>query len=369
MTDSALEKLADMIGMEKFRRFFKNAVVDGEKILFPTAFQAEFVDNHYYSEIRCAFGFDPVFGVRSTAPALQSGPDAEILPIEKARRHIKGFMPRELVMLNLPHSDPKAPAWVRRNGRISLIVQGGYRSKAGSKEPEYVGIPYGATARLILFYLMTEALLSKSRKVYLGASFNAFLDSIGATKNSRGKKTGANAVLRQLDRLLNASFRIQYDTETAEAEIFKVKTLPLADSFEIWFSKKAQNSDQSTLWNSYIELSKELYDSLIKSPVPLSWDILLKLRKSPLALDLYAWLSYESHRAALHGKGRFVPWAALKDQMGSEYARLDNFVAAAKKELKKIVAIYPALSVGDRKAGIEIKADSLPSVGRLELSK
>jgi len=369
MNNSPLDNLAQMIGMERFRRYFKNAIIEGNTILFPTRFLADFVGNNYGSQISCAFGFDPVFGVLSKDHAQPKKQEAEILPIEKARRHLKGFMPRELVMLNLPHSDPKAPVWVRKNGRMSLLIQGGYKTKKGSVEPEYVGIPYGATARLILFYLMTEALLSKSRKIYLGASFNAFLDSIGATTNSRGKKTGANAVLRQLDRILYANFRIQYDTENPDAEIFRNKPLPLVSDSEIWFSKRAETSSQSTLWNSYVELSRELYDSLIKSPVPLSWDILLKLRKSPLALDLYAWLSYESHRASVNGKGRFIPWAALKDQIGAEYASVKEFSRYAKAELKKISSVYSGLSIGLPRGGINILADSLPSVTRPELPK
>ena len=363
------EKLQKLIPPPAFNRWLSRARFTENGLSLPSGFLADWVRGHFEQELFAAFGFYPEITVEEAkaAPALIERPAAEVVPIEKARRPERGFVARELVILNLPHSDPKAPVWVRRNGRVSLIVQGGYRSRAGEIAPEYVGIPYGATARLILFYLMTEAMLTKSRKIYLGSSFDAFLETIGATKESRGKKSGSQAALRQLDRLLNASFRIQHEGESEEAEAFRVKTLPMAESYEIWFSKKNKENGQATLWASYVELSKELYESLIKAPVPLDWDILLKLRKSPLALDLYAWLSYESARAWRAQKGRFVPWAALKDQMGAEYATVKEFSRKAKAELSKISKLYSDLKVTTPRGGIAISADSLPSVSRQEL--
>lgn len=358
------KKLQELLGLDKFKMWYGSATFEAKAIHFETRFQADYAQAHHESAIRSAFGFLPILSIKERLPAIEQAA-AEVVPIEKAKKPKIGYSAREMVLLNLPHSDPKAPVWVRNNGNVSLVIQGGYRVQHVKDAPEYLGIPYGATARLILFYLMTEATLNQSPRVYLGRSFNAFLEAIGATKNSRGKKTGAAAALRQLDRLLNASFQIQQKTETHEAEIFRTKFLPLAEGYEIWFSKKEKDRSQGKLFDSFVELSTTLYDSLQCSPIPLDWAILLKLRKSPLAIDLYSLLTYESAKVQKKGKARFIPWASLKEQMGAEYARLDNFVAAAKKELKKIADIYPGLSLGDRKAGIEIKADSLPSVPSL----
>lgn len=358
------KKLQVLLGPDKFKMWYATAIFEPKSIHFETRFQADYAHSHHEPEIMQAFGFLPTLGVKERLPVIEQAA-AEVVPIEKARTPKIGYSAREMVLLNLPHSDPKAPVWVRKNGIVSLVIQGGYRVRDTTDAPEYLGIPYGATARLILFYLMTEATLNKSPRVYLGRSFNAFLETIGATKNSRGKKTGAASALRQLDRLLNASFQIQQKTENHEAEIFRTKFLPLAEGYEIWFSKKEKDRSQAKLFDSFVELSTTLYDSLQRSPIPLDWNILLKLRKSPLAIDLYSLLTYESAKVQKKGKARFIPWASLKEQMGAEYSRLDNFVTAAKKELKKIAAIYPELSLGDRKAGIEIKADSLPSVPSL----
>ena len=45
----------------------------------------------------------------------------------------------ELIQCTLPHSDPKTPAWVRKNGQFSLIVASGYDENA-----QAIGIPYGS---------------------------------------------------------------------------------------------------------------------------------------------------------------------------------------------------------------------------------
>ena len=299
---------------------------------------------------------------KSTLPTPEKQ-DAVIIPIERARRPNTGFASREMILLNLPHSDPKkAPVWSRKNGNLSLIVQGGYKKDPKTKELVYLGIPYGATARLLLFYLMSEATLTKSPRIYLGNSFAAFLEAIGAAKDGGGKKSGRVAVLRQLEKLVTASFSVQNSKEDKEGSLFAGENARFVKKFELWFSKK--ETEQTALWDSYVDLSPELFESLKKAAVPLDWEILLKLRKSPLALDLYAWLTYEAARAQQVGRGRFIPWAALKEQMGAEYATVKDFSRYAKREISKIKDIYKCLSLGKRRGGVEIMPDSLPSVDR-----
>jgi Plasmid encoded RepA protein len=53
-------------------------------------------------------------------------------------------------------------------------------------------------------------------------------------------------------------------------------------------------------------------------PVPVDMRALKALKRSPLALDLYAWLSYEAYRAHRNAKPRFVGWDKLHEQFGDE---------------------------------------------------
>ena len=45
------------------------------------------------------------------------------------------------------------------------------------KQP--IGVPYGSIARMILLYLQTQAVRTRSREVELGASMNAWLTAMG----------------------------------------------------------------------------------------------------------------------------------------------------------------------------------------------
>ena len=63
-----------------------------------------------------------------------------------------GFLARALVQATLPHSDPKANEFVRRNGHFTLSILA----------PTDVGLPFGRYPRLVLAYLTTEAVRRKS---------------------------------------------------------------------------------------------------------------------------------------------------------------------------------------------------------------
>jgi len=73
-----------------------------------------------------------------------------------------GFMPRILVLTTLPHSRPESHYFGRINGRYSLRLEA-RRS---------IGLPFGVYPRLILIYLTTKAVCTKSPKIDLGRTPN-----------------------------------------------------------------------------------------------------------------------------------------------------------------------------------------------------
>lgn len=86
------------------------------------------------------------------------------------------------------------------------------------------------------------------------------------------------------------------------------------------------------------------------------------MKRSPLALDLYAWASYTAFQASHTGKARFVPWRSLHQQFGAEYSNVTDFRRKAKAALTKITAAYHGLEIGDRNGGIEVLPTSGPSI-------
>ena len=79
-----------------------------------------------------------------------------------------GFIYSGLCQAALPHKRlTNTTAWQITSDHITLIVDPG--SKPGpNNTPEPVGVPYGSRARLIMLYLQSEAIRTRSRQVHLG---------------------------------------------------------------------------------------------------------------------------------------------------------------------------------------------------------
>jgi hypothetical protein len=73
------------------------------------------------------------------------------------------------------------------------------------------------------------------------------------------------------------------------------------------------------------------------------------LKKSPLALDIYLWLTY---RMFYLRKPTTIPWGVLAGQFGAGYAEPRQFKAAFLRELKKVQLVYPDAKLEDAPRGL-----------------
>ena len=74
-----------------------------------------------------------------------------------------------------------------------------------------------------------------------------------------------------------------------------------------------------------------------RAPVPVDLRALRALKKSPLALDLYAWATYKTYSVNRSGKeAQHVPWRSLQKQLGCDYSNPRHFKAAAKIAIRKV---------------------------------
>lgn len=90
-----------------------------------------------------------------------------------------GFLYSGWCQAALPHRRlPNGKGWQIENGSTTLIVEPGMR-RGPAGEPEPFGVPYGARARLILIYLQSEAIRTKSREIELGRSLRAWMGRLG----------------------------------------------------------------------------------------------------------------------------------------------------------------------------------------------
>lgn len=265
------------------------------------------------------------------------------------------YLPRELVQVTLPHKNPgDVQQWKRTNGNLTVGIQPGQNFSTG----ESYGYPYGSIPRLLLFWLTTEAVQKKSRRIELGHSLSGFMATLGLN-NSNGstgaKRSDAHRLRDQMQRLFRA--RISFEGSGGQRPWIDMQ---VAQEGEFWWDPR--QPEQAVLWGSWIELGEKFFAAITAFPVPADMRALRALKRSPLALDLYAWLSYEAYRAHNSGKARFENWTQLHDHLGAEYGRLDNFRSSAKAAIRKIKIVYPGLKLGDRQGGIDVLPESWPAI-------
>jgi len=247
--------------------------------------------------------------------------------------------------------------WTRKNGNLTLAIEPGRDIETRKS----YGYPYGTIPRLLLFWMTSEAIKTNSRRLDLGNSLNGFMFEIGLDPNTGGGKRGDAKRLRdQMERLFNARISFQR-TITQGGRIGKARAnMDVTARSMLWWNER--DPDQATLWGSWIDLGQEFFEAITAAPVPVDIRALKALKSSPLALDLYAWLTYEAHRAHKTGKGRFVSWKQLHSQLGADYSTVKNFTAKARAALRKIAVVYPTLQLGEMKGGITVSPHALPAI-------
>ncbi len=281
---------------------------------------------------------------------------AEIMGEPNLTDRDRAFMARQLVQATLPHSDPgNVPIWIRRNGRLALKVRPYYDDKRLMHLH-----PYGTVPRLLLFWLTTEAVRTRSRTLYPGGTVSEFMRELGMNPDNGSpgaKRSDAHRLREQMLRLFRAT--ISFELEDNDAGSAEWLDMQVVVGGKTWWDFREPT--QGALFESVIELGEKFYEALIAAPVPVDLRALRALKRSPLALDLYAWAAYRAFTVTQAGKPAFIPWTALAAQIGGDYGRLNNFVAAAKSALLKVQEVYPALWLGDADEGFIVKP-SKPAV-------
>lgn len=262
----------------------------------------------------------------------------------------KAFISREMVQATLPHKNPgDVPAWSRVNGNYALTVQPGWDSWNNKS----FGYPYGTIPRLLIFWLTTEALKTSSKKLEIGGSLAEFMRKLGLDSSRGGKRSDAQRLRNQMERLFRARISFEYRDENQESWY----DLQIAPKGMMWWQHDL--GEKPSLWENWVELSDDFFKAVTAHPVPVDMNALQHLKSSALALDLYAWLTHEAFRSTTRKKARRVAWRSLHEQFGSDYKDLRNFSRKATEALAKIEVVFPGLEVETFKGGITIKPGQL----------
>ena len=246
-----------------------------------------------------------------------------------------GFMARAMVQATLPHSKITGNEFTRVNGNYSLSIMA----------PSAIGLPYGTIPRLLLAWLTTEAVKTKSRELELGDSLSGFMTELDMMPT--GGRWGSITRLKdQSRRLFASSITAVYESGPG----FAVINQAVADRAQFWWDNK--HPEQAGLWKSTVTLSENFFNEVIDRPVPIDMRAIKALKKSPMALDIYTWLTY---RTSYLKCPTVIPWASLALQFGSGYSRLRDFKQAFIDELKKVVLVYGQVQVEAAEQGLIVK--------------
>jgi len=259
-------------------------------------------------------------GVHNAARPGSSGPAAQ------ARKHKERapwnrpvvFMPAFLVSTTLPHRKPPGAEFSRVNGKVQTTLVSTKRA----------GLPFGIYPRLIVTYLATAAKRSGIRRLMVARSINELLGQMGIA-DSGGRGGPATLARDQLDRLCTTTFITTYNSK------YGGHKLDVADK---WLEK--------THGGLEVELSERFYDQATKSAVPLDPVILRAVRRSPLSIDAYGWLT---HRMNTLQEPTAITWPQLENQFGSEYSEPRQFRRRFRQAVERVKAVWPG------ELGIEIQ--------------
>ncbi|MGP3508394.1 pirin (plasmid) [Paracidovorax citrulli] len=272
-----------------------------------------------------------------------------------------GFMTRALVNATMPYKDPKTKVFERRNGDLTLTILA----------PN--GVPYGKYPRLLVSYLVTEAVATRSNVVVLGETLAQFLRATIGVRATGGQQGTQTRLSDQMQRLFTSIVTVgqRVTTETGRRafqfeniqliergrleerdmhRLDSLQALPEGEEqvveSELW--RQVEKGDAGR-WNSVVELTPRFFQECVETPVPLDLRAYKVLSEAPMAMDIYAWTTYRA--SYIKRPTRPIPWQVLQAQFGSGLPMTEqgtrDFKKAFKRNLDLVRMVHPGLKVDE----------------------
>jgi hypothetical protein len=251
-----------------------------------------------------------------------------------------------LIQCSFPHADPgEQTHFTRRNGWLELTLS--------TARPD-AGLPYGVPARLLTMYCASEAVRTRSPEIFLGSTVHDFLRRLDVPI-TRGERGSLRAYANQLLRLVHCAVSIDENIRDPSGRAgLHIRQALFVEEARLWW-----DSEEGVGQGSSLVLSSVLYDSILERSAPLSTAAIRQLRKSPMDLDVYAWLA---HRLFQLTRPSIISWAQLSGQFGHDYGELRYFRRFFCDSLKRVMKVYPEAKLKLTQTGIML----LPSRPHIE---
>ena len=257
-----------------------------------------------------------------------------------------------LIQCTFPHGDPgEQTSFSRRNGHLELELT--------TKRPQ-AGLPYGVPARLLTIYCASEVKRTQSPRIDLGVSVHDFLRRLDVPI-TRGERGSLRVYTNQLMRLIHCIITIDEDIEDSTGRKgLDIHQALFVDEARLWWDEDFGVGD-----GSYLLLTAKIFESILARSAPLSTRAIRALRKSPMDLDVYAWLV---HRLYNRFEPSTVTWKQLFGQFGHTYGEIRYFRKFFCRSLTKAMQEYPEARVKVTDTGLLLlpsKPHIAPRTGEL----
>jgi hypothetical protein len=271
---------------------------------------------------------------------------AEVMADESQRIGISytGFC-----LTSLPHKRlPDDQTWEKKGHRVTLWVEPG-RMKTRGKVVTY-GVPYGARARMILLYLQTQAVRTRSREVALGRSMRDWMERMGL---AIGGET-ARSLREQAARISACTLKFFWENEEQEGW---ARGAIVTSGLRF----KVPEDNQTSLWEDRVVIDEVFWRALSEHPVPLLEAAIRQLRDRSMSLDIYVWLAWRCHQLS---NPTPISWPAIFAQFGGGFRAMKHFKPSFIEAMSAALAAYPEARVELEERGITLHP-SRPPVARL----
>ena len=179
----------------------------------------------------------------------------------------------------------------------------------------------------------------------LGDSSNELARKLGLSIVS-GPRGTARRLEAQLHRLLH--MRLDWQTSLGLAPRSS-ESVSVAASGTPWLKPLQRLLPRKLSWQAQIVLGRDFLEEIRRSAVPVDLRAIHQLNRSPLAIDLYTWLT---HRMSYLKKPTLVPWQGLQNQFGADFSRDRDFRRHLLRRLSQVVGTYPEDRVASRPTGL-----------------
>ena len=289
---------------------------------------------------RLATPAEPAGHSNTAAPPVAGDKQPELGPDGLSFQYVP------LIQCTFPHGDPgEQTVFTRRNGRLELTLS--------TARPE-AGLPYGVPARLLTIYCASQVKRNKSPRIDLGPSVHDFLRRLDIPI-TRGERGSLRVYTNQMMRLIHCGISVDENiADDSGRQGLHIRQTLFVDEARLWWDEGAGVGQ-----DSYLVLSPAIFDSVLTRSAPLSTRAIRALRKSPMDLDVYAWLVHRLYRL---GEPSSVSWKQLFGQFGHSYGEIRYFRRFFCGSLTKALQAYPQARVKVSDTGLLL----LPSKPHVE---